>query len=67
MTIRGQTIQDLIQSSQGIDFDDARSREIAVEVANLLDAVDGFSELMHFDCEPLQFHAYIANWKVVSE
>ena len=49
MTIRGQTIQDLIQSSQGIDFDDARSREIAVEVANLLDAVDGFSELMHFD------------------
>jgi len=65
MTIRGQTIQGLIHSSQGIGFDDARSREIAAEVTNLLDAVDGFSEFMHFDCEPLQFNAYIANRKVV--
>jgi hypothetical protein len=67
MTLQGQTIQDLIQSSQGIGFDGARSSEIAAEVTNLLDAVDGFSELMHFDCEPLQFHAYIANGKVVTE
>jgi hypothetical protein len=66
MTIRGQTIQDLIQNSQGVGFDDARSREIAAEVTNLLDAVDDFSELMHFDCEPLQFNAYIANGKVVT-
>lgn len=67
MKIKGQTIQDLIRSTQGIDFNEDRSREIAAEVTNLLDAVDGFSELMHFDCEPLQFHGYIAYGKVVTE
>lgn len=66
MTIRSQTIQDLVQGSQGIDLDKVRSREIAAEVSTLLAAVENFSELMHFDCEPLQFHAYIANGKVVT-
>lgn len=63
MKIREQTIQNMLRATQGIDFNADRSREIAAEVTNLLDAVDEFSELMHFDCEPLHFHGYVANGK----